>query len=346
VIVATPDVDEKALNNFVEITVKQLNVEPINAQLSIKDGQVNEVKSQNGYMADTNNLADKIIDMVADGKSKIALDPIIKPAEIQSSEFEKAKLDAENYLSKTIIFTYNGQKYQPTRAEIGAWIVFSNVNGANIMSLDDSNIKAYLNKIAQKFEVSKIDTRVNADNGETIEKGRDGIYLNKDQTLSALKAQLGSDNVQLTLAVTTTPSNTIRVSFSQGVMLNRFQGKYIDVNLSTQVLCRVDGPTLLDCFQASAGKPSTPTPTGSYVIRRKNPMGWAPNPGVWMPWFMEFKAGGYGFHELVVWPDGTHEVIEHLGQAVSHGCVRTGPGVAEMLFNWADIGSTSVYIHK
>ena len=157
--------------------------------------------------------------------------------------------------------------------------------------------------------------------------------------------QISGPAISIELAVETETFKEIKVSIIQGVETGRYSGKYIDVNLATQSLCRLDGSALIDCYMASAGKPSTPTPTGSFEIRRKNPWGWAPNPGVHMPWFMEFKAGGYGFHELVVWPDGTHEVVDHLGQAISHGCVRTGPGVAEMLFNWADIG-TPVFIHR
>lgn len=345
VIIGTPAVDQKALDNFIEIAVKQLNVDPIDAKLTIENGQIIEVKSQDGQIADTSNLIDKVIETASGKLATIELVSAVKKASIQSSDFAKAKQDAENLLNKKITLSYQGKVYQPSKQEIGRWIVFANNNAQYVTNLDDSNIKAYLNSIANNFEITKIDTKVDSETGTILSQGRDGVYLDKDQALNSLKSQIGSDKLQIELNVKNQSSNIIRVAVSQGVELGRYSGKYIDVNLTTQMLCRVDSQTLIDCYQASTGKPSTPTPTGSYTIGHKNTMGWAPNPGVWMPWFMEFKAGGYGFHELVVWPDGTHEVIDHLGQAVSHGCVRTAPGVAEMLFNWADVG-TSVYIHK
>ena len=65
---------------------------------------------------------------------------------------------------------------------------------------------------------------------------------------------------------------------------------------------------------------------------------------MWLPWWQEFKSGGYGLHELpetATWK----EVPDHLGTPVSHGCVRLGVGPAEAVYNWTEIG-TIVYIHK
>jgi lipoprotein-anchoring transpeptidase ErfK/SrfK len=72
---------------------------------------------------------------------------------------------------------------------------------------------------------------------------------------------------------------------------------------------------------------------------------WSAKYKLWMPFSMNFAAGGYYIHELPYWPNGYREGESHLGHRVSHGCVRLGIGPAEYVFNWAEIG-TPVYIHN
>jgi lipoprotein-anchoring transpeptidase ErfK/SrfK len=342
---ARPTVDEDKYSEFISIAVKQLNYEPIDASLSIADGAVKYIPSQDGQIVDTSHLIDQIIETVTLDSKRITLDSTTQSAKIQNTQFDMAKSQAEAYLNKSISFTYQGKTYNPSQKEIGAWIVIKdNTGGTASAILDESNIKAYLNKIAANFEVTKRDRKIN-DNGDVVQEGRQGLYLDKDTVIKNLLGAINNQTISLNLPTYTVDPKEILISIIEGVETGRYEGKYIDVNLSTQRFCLVDSTALLDCFATSTGKASTPTPTGSYAITRKNPMGWAPNPGVWMPWFQEFKAGGYGIHELVLWPNGSHEPITNLGQKVSHGCVRLAPGTAEMVYNWTDIG-TPVYIHN
>lgn len=101
------------------------------------------------------------------------------------------------------------------------------------------------------------------------------------------------------------------------------------------------GDTELGSFPVSAGKASTPTPKGNYTIINKHPKAWS-SYGLWMPYWMGLGTGKFGFHELPIWPSGYREGENHLGIAVSHGCIRLGIGPAEYLYNWADIGTPVV----
>ena len=98
------------------------------------------------------------------------------------------------------------------------------------------------------------------------------------------------------------------------------------------------GDMELGSFSISAGKASTPTPTGNFKIINKSPKAWS-SYGLWMPYWMGLGTGKFGFHELPIWPNGFREGENHLGVAVSHGCIRLGIGPAEYLYNWADIGT-------
>ncbi|PIU24587.1 hypothetical protein COT12_00230, partial [Candidatus Berkelbacteria bacterium CG08_land_8_20_14_0_20_39_8] len=121
-------------------------------------------------------------------------------------------------------------------------------------------------------------------------------------------------------------------------------GKYIDIDLTKQLLTLFNGTNQEGQFIVSSGKASTPTPTGTRTIDGHNPKAWSAPYGLYMPWWISM-GGGYGIHELPEWPSGYKEGANHLGIPVSHGCVRLGIGPAEFVYNWTPDG-TQVYIHK
>ena len=103
------------------------------------------------------------------------------------------------------------------------------------------------------------------------------------------------------------------------------------------------GETQIGSFLVSSGKASMPTPRGNFKIINKHLKAWS-SYGLWMPYWLGVGAGKFGFHELPVWPNGYREGENHLGLAVSHGCIRLGVGPAEFLYNWVEVG-TSVLIY-
>lgn len=115
--------------------------------------------------------------------------------------------------------------------------------------------------------------------------------------------------------------------------------KKLQVKLGkTQRLYYYLGDLELGSFPISAGKASTPTPTGSFKILNKYPKAWS-SYGLWMPYWLGLGNGRFGFHELPIWPNGYREGANHLGIPVSHGCIRLGIGPAEFLYNWVDIAT-------
>jgi hypothetical protein len=155
---------------------------------------------------------------------------------------------------------------------------------------------------------------------------------------------VNSSPAAVTLVTTTDTAKDVKVFPSEGIVPGRFAGKYIDVDLTQQKLCQIESNAIIACYTVSTGKPSTPTPVGTRYIQDKNPRAWSSPYGLWMPWW-NGMGEGYGIHELPEWPSGYKEGENHLGTPVSHGCVRLGVGPAEVVYNWADIG-TPVYIHK
>lgn len=124
------------------------------------------------------------------------------------------------------------------------------------------------------------------------------------------------------------------------------EGKYIDINLESQIMTIFENSELLDAYMISSGKRGFETPQGNFKIHNKVPRAWSKKYGLFMPnWMAIVGSGAFGIHELPEWPGGYKEGANHLGTPVSHGCVRLGVGSAERVYNWAEIG-TPVVIHS
>lgn len=122
------------------------------------------------------------------------------------------------------------------------------------------------------------------------------------------------------------------------------EGRYIDANLSKQLLDIYDGGQLVATFKISSGKRGMNTPTGDYKVLRKELRHWSNKYKLWMPYSMQFTGAGHFIHELPEWPSGYKEGAAHLGIPVSHGCIRLGVGAAKTVYEFAEIG-TPIAIH-
>lgn len=88
----------------------------------------------------------------------------------------------------------------------------------------------------------------------------------------------------------------------------------------------------------SSGKPGMATPKGEFKIINKSPKAWSRTYGLWMPYWLGLNHGEFGIHELPIWPGGYREGANHLGKAVSHGCVRLGIGPAKYIYDRLAVG--------
>lgn len=120
-------------------------------------------------------------------------------------------------------------------------------------------------------------------------------------------------------------------------------GKYIDINLSTQVMTLFEDGQPLDSYVVSSGKRGLETPKGTFSIHNKTPRPWSKLYGLYMPYWQAITTDGkVGIHELPEWPGGYKEGANHLGIPVSHGCVRLGIGPAKRVYDWTEIGTPIV----
>jgi len=111
------------------------------------------------------------------------------------------------------------------------------------------------------------------------------------------------------------------------------EGRWIDVDLSQQLLTAYEGRTPVHTTLVSTGLPGTPTPVGQFRIWvkfRYDDMAGTDYYIEDVPYVMYFHVG-YGLHG-VTWHG-------NFGHPMSHGCVNLPTSEAEWLFNWADVGT-------
>ncbi len=114
--------------------------------------------------------------------------------------------------------------------------------------------------------------------------------------------------------------------------------RWIDVNLTHQMVYAYEGETIVNSFLVSTGTWAHPTVTGQFKIYVKIRSGNMSGPGYFLPnvpYIMYFYKG-YGLH-------GTYW-HSNFGTPMSHGCINLRTDQAAWLFNWASVG-TVVNIH-
>jgi len=117
--------------------------------------------------------------------------------------------------------------------------------------------------------------------------------------------------------------------------------RVIVVSLEDRKLALVQDGKLVKVYPVAVGKPSTPSPVGTYTIKRRvmnptyshNGLTVAPGPNnpVGTRW-MGLSIPGYGIH-------GSN-VPSSIGKAASHGCIRMAKADLEELYPMVQVGDT------
>jgi hypothetical protein len=112
---------------------------------------------------------------------------------------------------------------------------------------------------------------------------------------------------------------------------SKTDGFHIEVDQTRQVLYTVDDGAVTNVLHVSTGKPSTPTPDGSFFVRRKI-AGYSAH----LLYYPSYFDGNRAIHG---WPDVP-------SYAASHGCVRVPYWNARWIFALAPIGTHVVVYHE
>lgn len=126
---------------------------------------------------------------------------------------------------------------------------------------------------------------------------------------------------------------------STPVILPGIEGRWIDIDLSEQMLYANEGATRVAAFRVSTGIYLYPTEIGQFHILVKFPFADMRGSDYFLPDvpFVMYYSGDFGIH-------GTYW-HNNFGTPMSRGCVNMNTSDAEWLYNWASVG-TLVNIHR
>jgi len=117
--------------------------------------------------------------------------------------------------------------------------------------------------------------------------------------------------------------------------------KYILVDISEQHMYVYEGDTLIYSFVASTGM-NNATRAGTFAVQSKIPNAYGSTWDIWMPsWLGIYWSGGLenGIHALPILSNGATLWAGFLGRPISYGCVVLGSYEAQLLYDWAEIGT-------
>ena len=98
--------------------------------------------------------------------------------------------------------------------------------------------------------------------------------------------------------------------------------------LDRQLVLAIQDDRVVRTLHVSSGKPSTPTPAGSYSVYAQFDKWWSVPFREWLLWASPF-VGGIAFHQF---PEVPY-------YAASHGCVRVPEANARWLFQFLSVGT-------
>ncbi|MGA2633719.1 MAG: L,D-transpeptidase [Terracidiphilus sp.] len=143
------------------------------------------------------------------------------------------------------------------------------------------------------------------------------------------------------LAAQTFAQSTPNRGPQQQVHVAGMENRVIVVSLEDRKLALVENGQVKKVYSVAVGKPSTPSPVGTFTIERRavNPTYHhggktiPPGPGnpVGTRW-MGLSIHGYGIH-------GTNEP-KSIGKAASHGCIRMAKADLEEFYQLVAVGDT------
>ncbi len=117
--------------------------------------------------------------------------------------------------------------------------------------------------------------------------------------------------------------------------------KYILIDISEQHMLVYEGDKQVYSFVSSTGM-NNATRTGSFSVLDKIPSAYGATWDIWMPnWLGIYWAGSMenGIHALPILPNGATLWAGYLGVPVSYGCIVLGTNEAQLLYDWAELGT-------
>lgn len=317
---------------------KDLKTEPKNAHFA-HNNKLEVIADTTGKSINTKETINNIATALSNNSDSVELSYNENLASITTADLEKVYTKVQNLITGGLTVAHNSKTWNFSESDILKWVSITKKNNTLGVNLNDKLILTEIDKLAANVNIAT-QKELKKPDGTVTQQGKDGLTIDKNQTLANIKQSLESGNKQALVATSAVKfaSSTVYPDSTAGL----YSSKYIQVSLRTQTLYQYEGETLVAKYTISSGASRTPTPRGTFTVNSKHPRAWSSSAKLWMPYWMAFIGSTYGLHELPEWPGGYKEGQNHLGIPVSHGCIRLGVGDAKKIYDWVEVGTPVV----
>ena len=353
--------DSSKLTEFVRGVEQKYSSVPQNAYINIDGLNVSIVSEKAGKTIVDKDIILALQKKYVDGSG---MDNIFsdKPLEISVAEqpwqpvlrakdLEQIKNDILGYSFKNITLTYNGKSFNPTKEDIAHMIDLPDSRTVTSIdqykpSLSKQKIIGYIGFVANKIDKAPVNKKIKIQGGEkTVEReGINGLSINQEAATNILyDSFFNSSSIEVPLTANTV---AFKVEYNS---VPATDGKYIEINVTTQRLYAYEKGNLI--FQSAATTGATgkgfPTIEGTFAIYSKqrdrylNGAAYGASYNVFVNYWMPFYSG-YGLHDAK-WRR-TFGGPDYYNYG-SHGCVNLPDNAASFLYEWAEVGTT-VWTHS
>lgn len=204
-------VDREAIINELKTNFSDQEIKPINASVTMLDGQATLVKEKTGLVLNYNKTATDFINQLRIAK----IDPItIEASVVEPTVFEKdvqANLSAiEQYLvfPKTKLF-YENNSWDLDTKKASQWLGFSRENNQIQVILDQEKIKQFLiDEVLPKVNHDPVQPRLAMNGGRVSawQTGEEGVAVDLDKTANSIAVWPKNQPAEIEITVTKTPT--------------------------------------------------------------------------------------------------------------------------------------------
>lgn len=311
------------------------------ASLTITNGAVQVAAAVAGKQYGLTNAAHVIqAEAAALNVTPLVLKTVALAPTLTTAELAVPEATVKQVLAEHIAFLVDGQTSSPSPSDIASWLTLTPDTAKKTVdiSVNTASLTAYIDNLASNADRPARDqvSITDASGGTSVAvQGQEGVTVTGQQAAATTVAQglLAGKALQVSLPSTKSPYGSITAGN---------WSKWIEVDLTTKRMYAFQYGSVVNTFLVSAGKPSTPTPTGQFAIWDKLTSQTMVGPGYVqpnVPWVNYFDHSGDAIHGNY-WRAASVFGSEN----TSHGCVGLQVAPAEWVYDWAPIG-TPVIIH-
>ncbi len=247
----TGGVDDTKVQGFVASVAKDIDVAPVNAALSIENGQIKVIESVEGKMVDQTALADTLRSLLVTLHSTtVEIPVVVKEPDVKAEDNAEAQKQAETMISGPVTLVHGTSQWTITAGQIASYMGFTSKDVSGVSTLvpemDVTKLQPLLTQVAPAVASEPVDATFESDGTKAwVVDGKDGEQLDSEATAQAItEATLKSgDRTVEVVTKKQEPDLTTQEAKDMGIsdLLSSYTTKYtgsgnrqVNVKITTQ----------------------------------------------------------------------------------------------------------------